>query len=373
MNIAIIGCGFVADFYMMTLARHPKLQVVAAMDIVPAHADRFAAYWRVPVFYEHSDLFEKCNFDIALNLTNPHAHYEVSKYYLERGRHVYSEKPLAMEFEHARELMALAEAKGVTLSCAPCNHLSEAAASVRTALAANAIGTPRLIYAEMDDGHIALSPYKSWKNVSGAPWPYQDEFEVGCTLEHIGYYLTWLLLCFGPVERVISCRALLHPGKPVGDGPEAPDFSLACLVFQSGIVARLTCSVLAERDRSLRIVGDTGVLVAKDCWLYDSPVYSRSYLRIRRRFMLSPFRRKFTTPPIGPRPKRHGSAAMDFARGPAEMASAIAEGRRSYMPADFLLHLCEIALAVHGERTQEPSYMVQTRFAPLGPLPQLLY
>ena len=52
---------------------------------------------------------------LVLNLTNPGAHYEVSKACLEAGKHVYSEKPLAIEMDHAYELHQLSKDKGVML------------------------------------------------------------------------------------------------------------------------------------------------------------------------------------------------------------------------------------------------------------------
>jgi predicted dehydrogenase len=363
-KIALVGCGFVADFYMLTLKLHPTLEVVAAMDTKRACADRFAAYWHLPVFYDAGSLVNNADFTMVLNLTNPKSHYAVTKFFLQHGKHVYSEKPLALNFDDAQELVNLAESRGLAIASAPCNHLAESAQAIKRALSDNRVGTPKLIYAELDDGFIPLNPYANWKNVSGAPWPYQDEFGVGCTLEHAGYYISWLLLCFGPVKRVVSFQSLRHPGKPTDSEKEAPDFSVACLEFNSGAVARLTCSIIAPHDHSLRIVGDKGVLYANDCWFYRTPVYYRPYLRIRRRFMLSPLRRRVALT-TGPRIKRQGANAMDFARGPAEIASALDENRRSNMPPDFCLHATEIALAIHGEN--QPYYTKST-FQPLRSL-----
>ena len=373
MRIAVVGCGYAADFYMATLKLHPALEVAAAMDIVPANADRFSAYWRVPVFYDAADLINSAEFEMVLNLTNPQSHYEVTKRFLQCNKHVYSEKPLAQNFDDAKELVALAEARDLLLGSAPCNHLAEAAQAVQRALSSNVIGTPKLAYAEMDDGFVALSPYQNWANVSGAPWPYRDQFAIGCTLEHAGYYLTWLLLWFGPIKSVVSFQSLLHPGKPVADGVEGGDFSVACLQFHSGTVARVTCSTVAAYDHSLRIVGDKGILYANDCWSYKTRVYYRSYMRIRRRFMVSPLRRRIPMDAISFQLKRRSAAMRDFARGPAELASALFEKRRPYISADFSLHVTEVALAINNSSLINPSYETQSTFAPLGPLQALRF
>jgi hypothetical protein len=76
--------------------------------------------------------------------------------------------------------------------------LSETAQTIWKLLREQAIGTPRLVYAELDDGNVAAMDYPTWISASGAPWPARDEFEVGCTLEHAGYHLTWLTAFFWP-------------------------------------------------------------------------------------------------------------------------------------------------------------------------------
>ncbi len=368
MKIAIVGCGFVADFYMATLQDHPGLQVVAAHDIAPAPSARFQNHWSVPVFPTAQGLLDGAQFDMVLNLTNPDSHYEVSRHFLLAGKHVYSEKPMAMRLDHARELVELAERLGLYFTSAPCNHLGEAAQAIARGLAAGCIGTPRLTYCEMDDNFLALAPYRNWRSVSGAQWPYEDEFEIGCTLEHAGYNLTWLLLFFGPIRRIVSFQSLQYPGKPVAHGHEAADFSMAALEFESGMVARLTCSIVAPKDHSFRIIGDQGVAYADDCWFYRTPTYYRKYLRVRNRFMVSPIRHRLAQPPTGPQVKRRGSAAMDFARGPREMSLAIQEGRRSRVPADFALHFNEASLAIHHADPAQPVYHMTTRFEPLAPV-----
>ena len=45
--------------------------------------------------------------EVILNLTIPQAHYSVSKKVLNAGKHVYSEKPLATQFQKGKELVNL--------------------------------------------------------------------------------------------------------------------------------------------------------------------------------------------------------------------------------------------------------------------------
>ncbi len=368
MRFAIIGCGYVADFYMQLVENHPDVSVVRAFDINPDHAARFTAHWKVPSVTTQAAFFDGLKVDAVLNLTNPAAHFAVSRDCLEAGYPVYSEKPLAMEFAEVKALRDLALAKGLPLASAPCNHLSEAVAALRGSLEKGNVGKPLLVYAEMDDGFIAKSPYENWINPSGAPWPYEDEFEVGCTLEHAGYYLTWLIALFGSVTQVHSFAALQYPGKPTGGAPEAPDFSVACLTFESGLVARLTCGVVAPRDHQFKIFGDEGLMTADDCWFYETPIAFQRWIRVRRRFMLMPWPTKVkVAKPVVELPKS-GAAAMDFMRGPIEMVAARRAGRGSRLPLDFCVHFNEVSLAIHNSTSRAETYDVKSRCTTLSPV-----
>ncbi len=372
MNIAIVGCGFVADYYMTTLQAYPDLKLVGAFDRERGSLARFASFHSVPSYGTMDELLDDARVEMVLNLTNPRSHFDVSKACLERGKHVYSEKPLAMELDQARALVELAEERGLRLSAAPCSLLGETAQTVWKAIRENTVGKVRLVYAEMDDGLVHRMAYRRWKSASGAPWPAIDEFEVGCTFEHAGYYLTWLPAFFGPAVRVTAFAACLIPDKGT-DAPLArlaPDFSVACITFESGVVARLTCSIVAPHDHTLRIVGDDGYLATHDCWFYRSPVHSRRMMTIRRKTLFTPWKTRH--PLVGPVRSRYryrGSQQMDFARGVVELADSIRENRACRLSERYSLHTNELVIAIDHARATAMPYEMTTTFPAIDPMP----
>lgn len=371
MKIGIIGCGFVADLYMRSLAAHPQLELIAAADHDPERARAFAHYWQVTVHASLDELLADARIETVVNLTNPDAHYEINRLVLAADRHVYCEKPLAMHYAQALELVELAEARGLQLSAAPCSLLGEAAQTLWRALRDERVGPVRLVYAELDDDYIPLAPYRRWFSESGAPWPAEDEFRVGCTLEHAGYYLSWLAAFFGPAQSVTSFSTVTIDDKGADIPPSStPDFSVACIVFESGVVCRLTCSIVAPHDHRLRVVGDRGVLEVDDCWFYRTPVRLRRRWIIRRRMLLAPIARrlKLARAP-GNRSKRRGAAAMDFARGIAELGDALREQRSARLSPRFSLHITELALAIQNAGPEGNHYRMQSRFEPVEPMP----
>ncbi|MBR8836295.1 MAG: Gfo/Idh/MocA family oxidoreductase [Stigonema ocellatum SAG 48.90 = DSM 106950] len=370
-SIAIVGCGFVADYYLKTISLHPELDLVGVMDRNSDRATRFAKYHSLPHVYSSLDeLLGDPKIDIVLNLTNPNSHYSISKVCLEAGKHIYSEKPLAMEMSQAEELVNLAEQRGLYLSSAPCSLLSETAQTVWKALRENKIGKVRLVYAEMDDGLVHQMRYKTWLSESGIPWPYKDEFEVGCTLEHAGYYVTWLTAFFGPAETVTAFSSCLIPDKQtdVSLDVNAPDFSVACIKFASGVVARLTCSIVAPHDHSLRIIGDGGVLGIHDSWYYGAPVYIRRSLNIGRKRLEGIWKQNYPLVKKSPRFGYRGAQQMDFCRGVAEMASAIVQDRPCRLSARFSLHNNEIVLAIQNAQETGCPYKMTSSFEPIEPM-----
>ena len=372
MNIAIVGCGYVADYYLATLQLHPELKLIGVADIDASRAKHLADMAGVQHYADTAAVLGDSRVELVLNLTSPRSHYEVSKAALLKGKHVYSEKPLGMQFDQARELVDLAESRGLLIASAPCSLLGETAQTLWKVLRGETFGDVRLVYAEMDDGMIFRMPYRKWKSVSGTPWPYKDEFEVGCTLEHAGYCLSWLAAWFGPAKTVTSFASIQVPDKVPGEtlDMESPDFSVACIQFHSGVVARLTCGIIAPHDHSMKIVCDNGVVYTGESWDYRAPVYSRRMITIRRKTLLNPLRRKHKLPraPYG-KPRTKGAQSMDFARGPAELADAIRAGRPCRLSARFSLHVNELALAIHQAREQGATYRMTTSFDAVQPMP----
>lgn len=390
MNFAIIGTGYVADMYPVTLGNHPGLRFTGAWDSNPRNLDAFLKRWPVQKFANLEAVLADQSIPLVLNLTNPRSHFEITKRCLEAGKHVYSEKPMGMTVAEARELADLATAKNLLLASAPCSVLSTTAQTLWKAVRENVIGKVRLVYANFDDGMIA--PHQQpwdWKSASGVAWPAKDEFEIGCTYEHAGYVLTWLAAMFGPAKRVTSFASCQIPDKGIAVEKMAPDFTVGCIEYADNVVARVTCGLVAPLDKSLTVIGDEGELIVGNVRNDVGPVLHRRArltrwpLAISRRmkWLTSWLSARFSVseaalfqrmlPPlcktrqtlVGP------SKPVDFLRGPAEMAAAIREKRPCRLSADFGVHIVELVEALqHPERFGGCKPMTTT-FAPMAPLP----
>jgi predicted dehydrogenase len=384
MRLGFVGCGFTADHYVDGLKRYPNLELVAATDLDQQRASLFCAYHSVKQCPTLEALLADPSIEMIVNLTKSSSHFEVSRACLEAGKHLYTEKPLATTLSHAQELVELAAAKGLYFSSAPCGLLGEQGQTLWRALRNNAIGTVRVVYAELEDGPFHLAEPHTWRSSSGAPYDYRGEFEMGVTMEHAGYYLSLFTAFFGPAKTITRFSTVLWPDKPVS--PEetlhvtTPDFSVACVTFESGVVARLTCSLVGPYNHLMKIIGDTGTLSVDECWNYSAPVYLDKYSQLKfkvDRYPITknfpiikhwapPRRRAYPSVKKSSLKKRQVRYHMDYVRGIADLERAVTEKRPPRLPADYCLHVTELALAI--QNATETPYHVTTTFKPLQPM-----
>ena len=291
MRVAMLGCGYVANMYRLTLPAHRNLELAGVFDIERSRAENMGRLTGAQVYPSFEALLADNTVPLVLNLTNPHAHYETTRALLEAKKHVWTEKPLAMEFRQASDLVELAEARGLALASAPTTLLNPVAQTVWRRLSAGDIGPVRLVYAEMDDGMVARAPTAKWINEAGIAWPAIDEFQVGCTIEHSGYVLSWLCAFFGPAEAVTAHAEVLMPNNFPASSCTQQLISQWPAYFCSGVVARMTNGIYAAHDHRLRFFGDDGLLEVEDPRSDRSSIRHRRYRTLRRRRFLGPARR----------------------------------------------------------------------------------
>ncbi|MGE0971481.1 Gfo/Idh/MocA family protein [Klebsiella sp. WOUb02] len=113
-QVGIIGSGFIGPAHIEALRRVGDIEVVALGDHSLAQAEQKARQLNVAHAYGSVEsLLAHPGLQVVHNCTPNHLHAEINRQILRAGLHVFSEKPLCMLPEEARELVALAEKAGV--------------------------------------------------------------------------------------------------------------------------------------------------------------------------------------------------------------------------------------------------------------------
>src|SRR5258708_5090236 len=123
LKVGIIGCGNIFPAYIKGCRQYDILDVVACADMDISRAQTAAQQWNIPTAYSVDDLLADPSIQIVINLTPPQAHATVSLAAIRAGKHIYSEKPLALNRDLGHQILDKAKAKGALFGCAPLTSL----------------------------------------------------------------------------------------------------------------------------------------------------------------------------------------------------------------------------------------------------------
>jgi len=333
LTVGVVGCGTISGIYLRNLGtRFPGVRVAAVADLDPERATARAAEFGIPKACGVEELMEDRTIDLVLNLTVPRAHAEVTLQAVSAGKHVHTEKPLAISLRDAEKILALARKKGVRVGCAPDTFLGAGIQTCLRLINQGAIGMPVAASAFMTcHGHESWHPDPAfYYEAGGGP-----VFDMG------PYYFTALVALLGPAQRVCGSARRTFPRRVVGSGPKTgevievsvPTHVSGTIDFAIGAVATFVMSFdvwHAELPR-IEIYGSDGSLSVPDPNTFGGPVRIRAQTDTEWRDVAVP------------------TAFSDNSRGlgVAEMAGAISENRPHRASGTLGLHALEIMHAVH--------------------------
>ena len=205
LRVGHIGCGSVSGAYLPVMTRHPLIEVVSVCDIIPERAQKRAEQFKVPNVYPHIDaMLAGAEFDFLVNTTSMPSHYPVNKQGLEAGKHVWSEKPMALEVAKGRELIALARKQGLGFWAAPNCVTSPQFAFMARTIASGKLG--KITAARGTYGH------------GGPTWSAWFYKKGGGSLYDLGVYnVTTLTGLLGPATEVVGMTDKVYATRKVDD------------------------------------------------------------------------------------------------------------------------------------------------------------
>jgi predicted dehydrogenase len=159
-RILILGTGAIAHRHAETFSVLPGCRLVAACDINAERARTFAEMHRIPAAFADLDEAIGWNgFDAAVNATPDGAHMATTLKLIAAGKHVFCEKPLALNFDDASAMTTAAEAAGLVNMVNLTYRNAHALQMARRMVEAGEIGAIR---------HVSASYLQSW--LTGAHW-----------------------------------------------------------------------------------------------------------------------------------------------------------------------------------------------------------
>lgn len=131
-KVGIVGCGKIADAHAAQILRIGRCEIVGVCDREPLMAQQLSE--RFPVkryFNDVAELLSEARPDVIHITTPPESHFDIARFCLEHHCHVYVEKPFTLNVHQARQLVDLAEEKGLKLTVGHNCQFSHAARRLR--------------------------------------------------------------------------------------------------------------------------------------------------------------------------------------------------------------------------------------------------
>jgi predicted dehydrogenase len=143
LNVAIVGCGKIADDHAEQIQRIKDCQIVAVCDREPLMARQICQRFPIQQHFDNlDDMLAVAKPDVVHITTPPQSHFSVAKACLEAGSHVYVEKPFAIDERQVRELLVFADARGLKVTAGHDDQFRHSARLMRELIQSGYLGGP---------------------------------------------------------------------------------------------------------------------------------------------------------------------------------------------------------------------------------------
>jgi len=219
------------------------------------------------------EAFNDPEVDIVLNLTRPYEHFEVTKAALLHGKHVYAEKPLAVDMEEAAELVRLAKDKNLKMGGAPDTFMGAGVQTARKVIDSGLIGdVVGADCAMICRGHETWHPDPEFYYKRGG----------GPMMDMGPYYITALCNLLGEAKAVMGMTKKTFANRLITSQPhfgenvtvDVDTHLTGGIEFTNGAIATIVTTFDAHYTSQARfeVYGTEGTLIVPDPNTFGGPV-----------------------------------------------------------------------------------------------------
>ena len=348
-KIGLIGCGHIAETYFRAEKYFNNIKIIKCADINEKASKRCALNFGIKSVTVNELLKDK-EIEIILNLTIPKAHYQISKKALINGKHIYSEKPLAINLNDGKTLLKISKKKKLYLGNAPDTFLGGGIQKSKELVEKNIIGNVKL-------GN-AVFAFPGIQSYHPNPEPWFTKKEGGPVIDMGPYYITALVNLLGPAKKVTGTIIQGQKYRTIGIGPkkgkkfkvECPTTYLSTITFKNNSVIRLTLSfdVIAHQRNHIELYGEKGSMIVPDPNMFGGSVLTCNKLGDNWREF------KTSKMPLGRINIRTQSSRANEAPtnanyrgvGLSEMAYSIENKRKHLCSGEISLHVLDIITSI---------------------------
>lgn len=266
LRIGVIGTGaFAETCHLPGLQSHPQAEVVAICGRRYAHARSLADRFNVPdVYTDYHELCSRSDLDAVTIVTPNSEHAKQAMAAFESGKHVFCEKPMAINIAEAQEMVLAAERSGKIHQMAFTYRYLYGVQELRRRVRRGDIGAPHYLRAQFDCWEGLQPTYRVGFRDKLALAGGGMLYDVGSHLFDIARFI------LGPIEAATGfSKRIPRPGADKCAEKtmdmETDDFSAAWFVHESGVRGQWFASRATPsfgEKAYLEVIGQEGALRA---------------------------------------------------------------------------------------------------------------
>jgi predicted dehydrogenase len=250
-RIALLGCGFVSEFYMNGLVHVPRQEIVIAYSRSDERAEPFCRKWGIPRWTTRlEEAIQRDDVDLVIIGLPNQAHREAALMAAAAKKAVVCTKPLARTAPEAKEILDAVREAGVLHGYAETEVFSPAVVKAREMIESGSIG--RVLTVRSREAHIGPHAPHFWDPELTGGGALND---MGChTIEAARYFIGKEVK---PVEIMAWGDLLYHTDKTT-----AEDNAIALMRFANGSMAQMELSWSSHGGLDLRneVYGTEGAI-----------------------------------------------------------------------------------------------------------------
>jgi len=247
-RVALVGCGRISANHFEALSKIDGLELVAVCDVVEERARAAGEAWNVPWFVNYEQMLAAVPCDVVTIATPSGLHPQHGAIAARQGKHVVSEKPMAITLSAADELVQACDDAGVHLFVVKQNRLNATIQLLKRALDKGRFGRLYMVNA-------TVRWTRPQEYYDQAKWRGTWEFDGGAFMNQASHYVDLVQWLMGPVESVMAKTATM--ARRI----EAEDSGAAILKFRNGAIGVLEVTMLTfpkNLEGSITLLGEKG-------------------------------------------------------------------------------------------------------------------
>ena len=249
-KVALVGCGRISRNHTDAIARIDGLDLVAVSDHDPARAREVGEANGVPWFADYGKMLAESECDVVAIATPSAFHPAQGVLAAQAGKHVVTEKPMAISLKAADELVKACDTAGVHLFVVKQNRLNAPVQMLKRAVDKGRFGRLYL-------GNCTVRWARPQDYYDQAPWRGTWEFDGGAFMNQASHYVDLIQWVMGPVESVTAKTATL--ARRI----ETEDTGVAVMRFRSGALGVIEVTMLTyprNMEGSFTLLGEKGTV-----------------------------------------------------------------------------------------------------------------